>query len=103
MESMSEIVLPSLPAVLKILAGQEALGVQEGHFLLVVLGDPSGQYDPCGLGFQGLQAGPSLLVILCLLWFQDPPKQERRITSGGYGLETDLDTQLQPKVPLSFC
>lgn len=103
MESMSEILLSSLPAVLEILAGRGALGVQEGHSLLVVLGDPSGQYDPCGLGFQGLQAGPSLLVILCHLWFQDPPKQERRITSGGYVLETDLDTQLQPKIPLSFC
>ena len=79
-----------------------ALGVQEGHSLLVVLGDPSGQYDPCGLGFQGLQAGPSLLVILCLLWFQDPPKQERRITSSGYVLETDLDTQAAAQGTIIF-
>lgn len=63
------------PAVLEILAGRVALGVQEGHSLLVVLGDPSGQYDPCGLGFQGLQAGPFLLVILCHLWFQGLPSR----------------------------
>lgn len=93
MESMSEFFLSSLPVVLEILAGQVALGVQEGHYLLVVLGDPSGQYDPCGLGSQGLQAGPSLLVILCHLWFQGLPKQERRISLGRYVLETDLDTQ----------
>ena len=67
MESMSEILLSSLPAVLEILAGQVALGAQEGHSPLVVLGDPLGQYDPCGLGFQGLQAGPSHLVVLCHL------------------------------------
>lgn len=101
--NLSEISLPSLPAVLEILAGRVALGVQEGHSLLVVLGDPSGQYDPCGLGFQGLQAGPFLLVILCHLWFQGLPKQERRIPSSRYVLETDLDTQGEPKVPSSFC
>lgn len=74
MESVSEMLSSSLPEVLEILAGQVALEAQEGHFPLVVLGDPSGQYDPCGLGFQGLQAGPSRLVILCHLWSQGLPK-----------------------------
>lgn len=55
------------PEVLEILAGQVALGAQEGHSPLVVLGDPLGQCDPCGLGFQGLQAGPSHLAVLCHL------------------------------------
>lgn len=53
--------------VLGILAGQVALEAREGHSPLVVLGDPLGQYDLCDLGFQGLQAGPSRLVVLCHL------------------------------------
>lgn len=61
------------PAVLEIPAGQVVLEAQEGQSPLVVLGDPSDQYDPCGLGFQGLQVGPSRLATLCHLWFQGLP------------------------------